>query len=307
MRINMVPGRAPIGHAFCFACRAKGNWNWLAPKIGLRKLKGAQINTVHVGAETTKELLNPVDHTNYHNSGVSVPWPIEETWRGISGTLLNRMGAYKYYSPMADDLQLHIPVKVNNQQVGGVNAVIERTPDTKIAYWNLPGEWAKTSLFAYDTAREMLDSTKGPRILLIGEGPRDALNPLQHNLAAVATLGTTWSQERVNLILELEPDVVLVGTDNDEPGEKLARKISRSLKGKTTVHRVKFPQRTITDPETGATTVEKWDPGKLTAKQLAKLRDRTRQVAANGGRKNDSAAQELPLELLKARKELGLL
>lgn len=256
-KINLSNPDFGWGSFYCFACSKHGNWNDLAAAIGLRGFaKKDQDDITKISIHNKRSDLGLSD-TNKYNLIVndeSIPWDANKDWRGISGKLVNKLGGRLIYSKVVDDTQLFLPVFVNKKMIGGINCLIERPSKKVKAYFNTPGSWSNEALFPYDIVKRMKSN-----ILTIVEGPRDALNLIQHGLPALATLGASkWNQKLVDLILfGLEPKLILLGFDPDEAGRLATKRVKTAFKNLLPIKKIKMDKDI--------------DPAKLTKKQINKI------------------------------------
>jgi DNA primase len=97
-------------------------------------------------------------------------------------------------------------------------------------------------LLFYDTSSTLLDRDE-TRVMFISEGPRDALTPLQYGYASVCNLGAdnSWSKHKINLILALRPDVLIMAFDGDDPGRQCAHAVYNDLSELVPTYDVVFP------------------------------------------------------------------
>lgn len=250
--INIDPThrKVPLGWGYCFACGASKEWNEIAERLGLKTITKNGVAessaTVRKQDPRTKDKLLPSKvsltmHDLVKHFRCGVPMPIEENekWRGFSGKLLGKIGAYIAVDDF-DNKVLILPVMVDGILEGGIKALWEKPKSKKVLrYKNMEGEWAKThGLFLYDSIKERVKK-KGYVILV--EGARDALRLYKYGQPAVAILGTkNWSVEKRNLIIELAPDKVIVMMDGDKAGIEASNMLMKDLKGKVSRQLVKM-------------------------------------------------------------------
>jgi 5S rRNA maturation endonuclease (ribonuclease M5) len=84
----------------------------------------------------------------------------------------------------------------------------------------------------------MLKKMKRRYIVLV-EGPRDAIRLIGFGIPALAILGSNnWSEQKRDLLMTLDLDMVLFAFDNDKGGKLAYKNCAPSLKG--FVHRIKI-------------------------------------------------------------------
>ena len=229
-RVNLAPNY-PIGSGRCWACTAKAaNWNELAALLRLRPidlhLLVPEVNNI---SEADHNALFGTDAGTGLDMSNMLPWASTENWRGISGRLLTKIGGQIYHSAVVQDTQLYLPCMVNQLHVGGISAKIAVSSDYKgPKYFNTAGTWTKTyGLYPFDWVRR----TNKTRTVVLGEGPRDALNPLQYGIPCCSILGAlNWSAAKIDLLLSMSPKLIILALDNDEAGHKATKVIYDSLK-----------------------------------------------------------------------------
>lgn len=228
LNINIAKPGKPPGIFNCWSCQASGNFNDLAERLALRALKKSQMYQETVSTlYTDTDIAMLFDNMNglklMPNQDINIGKFTKKQWRGINGKLIRKIGCKYCYNLRMDQFFLHIPVRVMGEIVGGINAVIEKTEYTKVAYYNTPGEWSlQSGLFPYDYVVNNMDTSN----LLIVEGPRDALNCIQHGVPALAILGARlYSKNKLMLIQDIDPDRLLDALDADEAGREAAEEI----------------------------------------------------------------------------------
>lgn len=250
--INVDPTnrKVALGHGYCFGCGANKTWNEIAERLGLQTItkNGVAESSATVRRSDPRlkdKLLENKSGMSMHDLVVhfrcGVPMPIEadEKWRGFTGKLLGKIGAYIAVDEY-DNKVLILPVYVDGILEGGIKAMWHKPESKKIPrYKNMEGEWAKThGLFLYDSIKERV-KRKGYVVLV--EGARDALRLYKYGQPAVAILGTTnWSDTKRNLILELAPDKVICMFDGDKAGIAASNLIMKDLKGKVSRQLIKL-------------------------------------------------------------------
>jgi hypothetical protein len=247
------------GSAKCFACDLFcPTWDDFAVLVKLKKLDQAATSFDFDLARRVrnKVLGNNADEVidDFFEERTQSPeielanlWPADRVWRGISGKLLHDIGAKQLdtkYGP-----RLYLPCYINKKFKGGVTCRIDVPKAFKgRKYINDGNEngnsWITNTIFPYDYTKKLLRKKKR-RVLFIGEGPRDALNPLQYDLPTVILLGgvTVWSQAKADLILSLEPDLIVMGFDPDEIGKAVTKLARDALERQVKCVKLSFPDR----------------------------------------------------------------
>lgn len=233
--ITTDPSSKYFGVFKCFGCGEKGGWNKLAKEMGLRTIDeedsgygfASKYSTPHniVGDEKmTPE--NPLQSTPATLLKLSKPRPVTSDWRGIQFRLLRKVGAISVFDRTLKERALYLPVLVKGEEVGGIRALMKGTDNPRIAkYKNAPGSWSRThALYPYDYIESRLPKFQkkhGFSVVILVEGARDALSLISKGLPALGILGTTsWSEQKRELLLDLDPDFVLICMDGDKAGQK---------------------------------------------------------------------------------------
>jgi len=228
LKVTVESGRYQ-GSFYCFGCGIGGGWNKLAAMLGMKKVSnGAK------SAHTTFSFKKFEQDDVLPDFKKMIPWPATKEWRGIGGKTLVKFNTK--VEQRRDRIQLYFPVSLHGEEQGYIRANQEkpkRDPKTgkkEANYFNMPGDWASGCLFGYDLA--MLRARKRhrndqPVVVWVVEGPRDVMNVAQHGGIVVGLIGSAPTAKKLQLILELDPDVVLIATDPDDAGHKAARQLLR--------------------------------------------------------------------------------
>ena len=240
LSINLDRDRAGLGVFNCLSCPASGNWNKLAEKLGLERFSGGSYEkTVRpVDDDIDAELLEVDAPSPIQLEGLD--WPEQQDWRGISGELIAELGGIHYLDQKIQQPCLYLPVMLNRQAQGGIRCLIEpeAAPDVD-KYRNTSGFKTKRVLFPYDYVRAM-----DPKVVILVEGPRDALNLLQYQIPALSNLGASnaWATGKTKLLLDLDPKLIVLGFDRDKEGRRANRRIRADLSEWIAVKKLKLPR-----------------------------------------------------------------
>lgn len=228
MKLSFVAGkRYQPGSGRCFACNHTFTLDEIASAWGLKGYAASNISSeiiLEVSDSDTDVMLGKAKETFGLDMSSMLPWDKTLDWRGIKGTLVSKVGGRLYSNPDIRANQLYLPVFVDFMHIGGIRANIVK--QGKRNYFNTKGSWASDVLFPYDYVKEHSSS----RIIVLVEGPRDALNLLQHGIPALALLGAgNWCKRKELLTLGLDPKFVVTALDPDEAGIAGTKKIFASL------------------------------------------------------------------------------
>lgn len=243
LSINLSKPDIGFGTFHCFSCKASGGWNKLAKKLHLKTLGKHNDYDEYCNIDIYKEDLikwglEEEDEINYDNINL-LPYDGRK-WRKINGELLTDLGAKIIYNDVFKDLQLYLPVNVNKKEVGHISCLFEKIKDVS-SYFNSPGEWAEDALFPYDFIRKNMNT----KILSIVEGPRDALNLIQYGMPALAMLGSySFNEYCRDLILNLNPELIILALDPDRAGKKATKLVYKYLYEYVNIVKKKFEEET---------------------------------------------------------------
>ena len=235
LMVNLSNAKYEPGFHYCLSCGAKGNWLNLAEALSL---EGAidptqQSRSAFSPAFKIKKLTLPTPEKPLikRDKSISMLWTANDTWRGISGALLQKLQARLRLDAYTKDKQIDLPVKVAGQVIGHIYGLLtKRDKALGSSYINSPGAWVKDALFPLDFVVATSQESKNYLPLCIVEGPRDALNLLQYGLPALAILGcTNWSKKNIPLLLSCKFKNLIVLMDGDEAGRAAAESIYKDL------------------------------------------------------------------------------
>jgi hypothetical protein len=258
----------PSGFFKCYSCQEEGKWSKLASRLNLDTLGDngkdyvEEKVTYQLSDDDRKALYEEDEQNEVPEPHELVPWASGH-WRGINRKLVRAVGGCEYVDIHAkfQRLMLYLPCNINGEHVGGIKAIIERQYKKQLAYINTAGRWSReVGLFPYDYTKRFMRKTKCS-VLMLGEGPRDALNPLQWGIPALSILGThSWSEAKAELVLALDPELIVFAFDPDDAGAKATEVIYDSFKGEVPIARLNLPP--------------KMDPGKFKERQIIQIKKR---------------------------------
>ena len=93
-RIHYAPTSRSPGFWSCYGCGAKGNWDTIAPKLGLKQYQWAKPEPEFARTLTTKVL---VETDTNDKDLVLEPLPPNKIWRTIKTNLLIELGSKLLY------------------------------------------------------------------------------------------------------------------------------------------------------------------------------------------------------------------
>ena len=250
------------GRSYCFACGKKADWKDFISNELIKPYKLKPISTSHVDINLNIPDLSEEEQffSKMDNQIKFAPlWDKTVKWRGISGRLLNKIQARELDTEYGT--MLYLPAFVNGEFYGGIKCRLNKHKKYP-SYINDSGKWSRHTLFPHDYAKYLLSKQKH-RVLFLGEGPRDALNPCQFGVPAVCTIGgkTVWNQMKADLILALKPSLVVLAFDPDQIGQELTELAHQDLKHEVKLKRMNFPKGK-----------EKYDPGNTPKKRWLNLK-----------------------------------
>ncbi len=243
-RINATSDtRHPVGSGHCFTCGA----HYRTWKLLFERLNGGPPTTDNSDVEDAilydptkgmeKALLEDEDdiHEAEPDLKNAKPWD-DRSWRGIPARTMRAVGAQLVWSPLFGT-RAFLPVYVKGKLRGGIFANLKKKG--KLNYFNTNGRWAESYLFLIDYVAKKF-SKHG--IIVLVEGPRDALRLIALGIPAVALLGTGHAQneKKFNLLSNLDIDTVILAFDGDEAGRTAAKKANALLKDEYKVFKYKM-------------------------------------------------------------------
>lgn len=233
MKIKVEPGKYQ-GCFHCFGCKVSGGWNKLITeyKLKLKKVSaGAKSANVGFSFKKFEEAEATPDFTDM------IPWSPNHDWRGMSAEILIKFDTR--VMNQRERVYLIFPVYIYDEPRGYIRANLEppkRDPVTgkkELSYINMKGTWTHECLFGFELARKRaawLKANGKTVVLFIVEGPRDTMNIAQHNGVVVGLIGSAPSSRKIQLILELDPDVIIIATDGDDAGNNAAQQLMHGKK-----------------------------------------------------------------------------
>ena len=282
LKITIDSGSYAPGGWICFGCSPQrhGDWNKIAVKLGLRK-KGDDEDAPYAAEISTalkSKLLGDDDDNSpmqtLHDKIAREPLiQRSQPWRGIKGWLLNdleaRVSMLNSSGLITEYTRVYLPVHVNNKWKGGI--FCSWTDKSNLKYEN-EKHVTQEILFPYDyVAKKLKELPPRERKLVLVEGPRDALNLLQNDVMALANLGgeTVWSEEKSELIMDLDVAVLVIATDPDTVGNSLANLVKRQLSN--TIGKIMRFKMEVKYSEKGRV-ISKEDPGNLSYVRMQYLK-----------------------------------
>lgn len=236
--VKMVP---PYQGAYkCWSCGAKGGYKKLAAQLGI---SGTVEETSHIEVERYEEFfkqapthdssdldLYSMTEKNLAKIGLA------DTWRDIPLDFLRDYVKAKI--SVERSYQLYFPVLVKGAEVGYIMANLKKSSVKGVpSYINKSGTWSRTKgLFLFDQALKV-----NPKVMILVEGPRDAIRLAMLGLPAVAILGTqSWSDSKRRLMDLSGVTEVILAFDGDDAGKSASTKVTDSMEGYMTVHDFKL-------------------------------------------------------------------
>ena len=286
MIVNADPRSKRFFTAHCFACKKHLKWPELAFKIGCDPIDVSTSNEdSSFYNDEAVQLFTDSDKKRLLGLGIEADlpigfaWPENLYWRNIQGQVVHDAGGILYIDKQFQEERLFLPLIEDGELYGGVRANV--TPKDGGNYFNTPGLQSTKHFLFYDLAERMLEEIKGTRILSISEGPRDALNTVQLGVPSLANLGSmnSWTPQKVDIVLRLDPDLIILGMDADETGRACAEAMINDLSDFFPIHDVIFPH-TMEMRHGKQVMKKKFDTSDLNEKQFDRIIDEA--CKANG-------------------------
>ncbi len=250
LRITIDDGSSFFQKCKCMGCGwGPYHYNELAAHFGIAKtdknFKSLGVKRLGFRDKLQKK-TNIAEGRDYIRS--TFDWPEDREWRTIPGKIVLKNKAV--LTEVKHDLEeprLAFPVSLWGEVKGWVYAMISDprrdTDGNKIdvPYINSSGPWKEKCLFGYELARRLIKKYPDKPLWIV-EGPRDVLHLQASGCIVVGCLGSSFSKEKAELIRMLNPHKILVATDNDEAGNKLAAQINGYLRHDIKLVRIKFKE-----------------------------------------------------------------
>ena len=170
----------------------------------------------------------PEEGTHYDFTLPPVKYRIDRAWRGVSQSLLERLGVY-YCDTGRYAGRLIFPIYGPNEELQGVDARIvnpEIVPElvTHAKWLRSKGMDAQGIVYPWSVLKAFpLEKRKH---LILTEGLMDAVSYLEVGVPALPTFGMgAPSEKRIELLLELGVEVITIGYDNDPKGQEGALRV----------------------------------------------------------------------------------
>jgi len=252
------------GHGHCFGCGWSGPWERVAKLLGLKG--GAEWLVEDVANQTIsdEEFSEMLGETVRKDVRLDYEvWPEEHDWRGVSGRLVAAVGGRMKLGKYPE---LVLPVRVMDRTVGHVTCKVKKARE--LNYINSRGTWAHDALYPYD----YIERLGRIRTLLLVEGSRDALMTIQNGWPALALLGAkNWTDVCKSLVLQLEPETVVLLMDPDDAGYAAAEAVYAALHEHVHVRVFWLPSKVVKVTKDGVEKekrVKLADPADLNPRQL---------------------------------------
>lgn len=196
------------GFGKCYGCGQTAKWDELAPKLGLQPFTYVP-PTQQFARPILREEKEGSPKVTYTYSRL----PEGKSWRGISTALLHDLGGKKALSSYGK-VFIYLPVFIKGNLRGHITARMKKE-DGRPSYINSSGKWSERyGLFPYDHAVR-----NRPKVVVLVEGPRDALRLLSYGIPAIAILGTqSWSETKSKLVEMTGAETVILAFDGDDAG-----------------------------------------------------------------------------------------
>lgn len=253
MQVTVDYANRYFAKAKCHGCGARVHYNELATQFNLQKIDknfkavgNRQLSFREKLKNRTQKREKEIVHQEFKRS--TFEWPIDRDWRTIPGKYVIAEGAELAETRDAlDEPRLIFPVTLYGEIKGYIYAMISdprrdadgRKIDTP--YINSSGPWKEKIVVGFDQARKELKKHPNKPLWIV-EGPRDRLHMIAAGCIVIANIGSSFSKEKAELIKLLNPKRLLVASDADEAGEKLADSILEHLNGAIKMTKINWPK-----------------------------------------------------------------
>ena len=230
------------GYWNCFPCGAGGPWNKLAKKLGMEPVKrGVDLLDEDSVKATLIRSLSKMGFREHHKTKkAQQTHPIVEkwtgNWRGYKGAWLRSYGCIRVTDLRANVLRLGIPIRDIKGEIVSYTCRAVDPEDAAVKYapmradrsgWHEKELPAKDLLFQGDLILPL-----GWKVLVLTEGPLDAMRLFMHGIPSASILGVTnWSDQKRDQIIGCGVEKIYVFMDADGAGYRATDAILSSLRG----------------------------------------------------------------------------
>jgi len=211
------------GRFHCFGCGIGGpSWNVLAGLIGAAPIgEDEGPDPFRILNDDLEQRIKKAQPTT-----ASLPWDLDPWvggWRKVSARTMKKVKASSWYDDKMRCYCAMLPIYMYKELQGWVARRLDKKKERK--YKNNYGLDVRYWFYPFDVVARM--KTK---VVVLVEGPYDALRLIDNGIPALAVLGSgNYSPEsRVHLI-NLQVKKVVVATDGDAAGDKCRLEITPSL------------------------------------------------------------------------------
>ena len=211
------------GRFHCFGCHIGGpSWNVLAALIGATPLgEGEGPDPFGTLNEEIGQRIKKAQPTT-----AALPWDLEPWqggWRKVSARTMKKVKASEWYDDEMRCYCVMLPIYMYKELQGWVARRLDKKKERK--YKNNYGLDVRYWFYPFDVVAAM-----HKQVVVLVEGPYDALRLIDNGIPALAVLGSgNYSPEsRVHLI-NLQTKRVVVATDGDAAGDKCRLTMTPSL------------------------------------------------------------------------------
>jgi hypothetical protein len=206
------------GKFFCFGCGVQGGgWNALARKLDLKILSDEDLPdwfetfNKDISARIRKMMMR-----------FDLPWDLEPwkgNWRHVTQETLDAVEAYKWFDDPLRCYRILLPIYQYGKLRGWTSRRLDKpkegVPYLK-KYRNNPGIEVRDILYPLDVVAQMESN-----IIVLVEGPYDALRLINFDIPALAVLGSrNFDRGNVMHLLNAGAERVVVAMDHNKAGEE---------------------------------------------------------------------------------------
>ena len=271
--VSLGRAKAPAGVFYCFGCHESGAWTKLAARLNLppipewlHGMEAPDVNGLRARLGRLHSDSPDGDRAFYSTEPKLQGHPLlqpDTDFGRIRREFLIRFGCRKFLDPETGEPFLVIPGNVYGSVEFLVRTRLRRVKGSA-KYLSSNG----TGLIGFDEAL----ATKRYRqhgLLLLVEGPRDAMAFLQNGIPSVSLTGTGLSKDRKDVLMSADPEGLCVVFDNDDAGYNSSAKLLRDHGNVLPLQRILLPHED---------SVGKMDPGDMGKAMLRKVYDTARSM-----------------------------
>ncbi len=200
--VRLTDGKVKAGTWSCFGCKAGGNWNELALRLGLKSWDlGTDNDYIPTLATLDKFELISEDSLTLDKFDLK--------WKSYNTDFLECFNAKKLWHDKYKEYYLYLPITYLYDRYGFVQAKLNPNSYGPKYWFNFQSKIP----YPFD-----LYLDKDISVLVLVEGIADAYRLIRANIPALAILGSSITEFGFDLIDIINPKLIVIMLDNDDAG-----------------------------------------------------------------------------------------